>query len=73
MKGHIANTVLAVVHKAIMAPKFNRHTLHHQPNWKDWLAAEWIQLDNYAKQNMLRPHCNTPTDASIFFWVWLLF
>jgi hypothetical protein len=71
MRGHIANTVLAVVHKSIMGPKFNRHTLHQQLDWKDWLAAEWIQLDNYAKQNMFGTPCTVPIDAPIFFWVWL--
>jgi hypothetical protein len=50
MKGYIDSTVLAVIHKAIMGPKFNRHTLQNQLDWKDWLAAEWIQLDNYDKQ-----------------------
>jgi hypothetical protein len=30
MRGHIDNTVLAVVHKAITGPKFNRRTLQKQ-------------------------------------------
>jgi hypothetical protein len=42
MKGHIANTVLAVVHKTIMGPKFNRRTLQKQVDWKEWLVAEFI-------------------------------
>jgi hypothetical protein len=46
MKRHIDNTVLAVVHKAITGPKFNHRTLQKQLDWNDWLAAEWIQLDN---------------------------
>jgi hypothetical protein len=52
MRGNITNTVLAVVHKAITGPKSNHRTLQKQLDWKDWLAAEFIQLDNYAKQNM---------------------
>jgi hypothetical protein len=71
MRGHIKNTVLTVFHKAIMGPKFNRRTLQKQLDWKDWLTAEWIQLDNYAKQNMFGTPCTAPIYASIFFWVWL--
>jgi hypothetical protein len=52
MKRHIDNTVLAVVHKAITGPKFNRRTLQKKLDWNDWLAAEWIKLDNYDKQAM---------------------
>jgi hypothetical protein len=36
---HIDKTVLAVVHKAITGPKFNRRTLQKQLDWNDWLAA----------------------------------
>jgi hypothetical protein len=71
MLGHIANTVLAVAYQAIMGPKFNHHTLQNQLDWKDWLAAELIQLDNYAKQNMFGTPCTAPIDASVFFWAWL--
>jgi hypothetical protein len=39
MRGHIDNTVLAVVHKSITEPKFNRRTLQEQLDWNDWLAA----------------------------------
>jgi hypothetical protein len=39
MRGYIDNTVLAVVHKAIMCPKFNRHILQKHLDCKDWLAA----------------------------------
>jgi hypothetical protein len=70
-KGHIDSTVLVVVHKAITGPKFNHCTLQKQLDWKDWLIAEWIQLDNYDKQSMFGPPCTAPIDASIFFWVWL--
>jgi hypothetical protein len=69
MRGHIDNRVLAVVHKTITGPKFNRRTLHTQIEWKAWLAAEWIQLENYAKQNMFGNTCAAPIDESVFFWV----
>jgi hypothetical protein len=39
MRGHIDNTVLDVVHKAITGPKFNRRTLQKQLDWDDWFAA----------------------------------
>jgi hypothetical protein len=71
MRRHIDNTVLVVVHKAIMVPKFNRCTLQKQLDWNDWLAAEWIQLDNYDKQAMSGAPCTAPVDASVFYWVWL--
>jgi hypothetical protein len=73
MRGHIDNTVLAVVHKAITGPKFNRRTLQKQLDWNDWLAAEWIQLDNYDKQSMFGAPCTAPVDAPVFYWVWLYF
>jgi hypothetical protein len=71
MRGHIDNTVLAVVHKAIMGPKFNRRALQKQLDWNDWLVAEWIQLDNYDKQAMFEAPCTAPVDASVFYWVWV--
>jgi hypothetical protein len=71
MKRHIDNTFLAVVHKAITGPKFNRHTSQKQLDWNDWIPAEWIQLDNYNKQAMFGAPCTAPIDASFFYWVWL--
>jgi hypothetical protein len=71
MRGHIDNTVLAVVHKAITGPKFNHHTLQKRLDWNDWLAAELIQPDNYDKQAMFGDPCTAPVDASFFYWVWL--
>jgi hypothetical protein len=54
-----------------MGPKFNCRTLQKQLDWKDWLASEWIQLDNYANQNMFGTPCAAPIDVSVFFWIWL--
>jgi hypothetical protein len=71
MRGHIDNTVLAVVHKAITGPKFNHRTLQKQLDWNDWLAIEWIQLDNYDKQEMFGAPRTVPVHASVFYWVWL--
>jgi hypothetical protein len=71
VRGHIHNTVLTVVHKAIMGPKFNRSMLQKQLDWNEWLAIEWIQLDNYDKQKMFGTPCTAPVDASVFYWVWL--
>jgi hypothetical protein len=63
MRGHINNTVLDVVHKAIMGPKFNNRTLQKQLDWNYYLVAEWIQLDNYNKQAMFGAPCAAPVDA----------
>jgi hypothetical protein len=71
MRGHSDNTVLAVVHKAITGPMFNRRTFQKQLDRNDWLAAEWIQLDNYDKQEIFGAHCTAPVNASVFYWVWL--
>jgi hypothetical protein len=71
MRGHIDSNVLDVVHKAITGPKFNRCTLQKQLDWNDWLAAEWIQLDNYDNQTMFGYPCTAPVDASVFYWVLL--
>jgi hypothetical protein len=49
-KGNIDSTVIDVVHTSITGASFNGRTLQKQLDWKDWLAAEWIQLDNYDKQ-----------------------
>jgi hypothetical protein len=65
MRGRIDNMVLVVVHKVITGPKFSRRTLQKKLDWKDWIAAEWIQLDNYAKQNMCGAPCTAPIDAPI--------
>jgi hypothetical protein len=71
MHGHIKNTVLTVVHKAITGPKFNSHTSQKKLDWKDWITSEWIQLDNNATKNMFGDPCTAPIGTSIFFWVWL--
>jgi hypothetical protein len=71
MHGHIENTILKVVHKSVTGPKFNHHTLQKQLDRKDWLTAEWIQMENYAKKNICGAPCTAPIDASIFFWAWL--
>jgi hypothetical protein len=71
MRGHLDNMVLAVVHKAITGPKFNRRTLQKQLALKEWLTAECIQLYSNAKQNMFDTPCIAHIDASILFWVWL--
>jgi hypothetical protein len=70
MKRHISHAALAVIHKAVTGPKFNRRHLQQQLNWNEWKNAEWIQLEKYRKQNMFGPPCTAPIDASIFFWVW---
>jgi hypothetical protein len=71
MRGHIDNTVMDVVHKAITGPKFNCRTLQKQLDWNDWLAAESIQLDNYDKKAMFGDPCTAPVDASVFYWILL--
>jgi hypothetical protein len=67
MKSHITHTVQELVHKAITGPKFNRRSLQKQPDWPEWSDSEWIQLDNYDKQDMFGIPCTAPLDASIFF------
>jgi hypothetical protein len=60
MRGHIKNTVITLLLHLTETALLERLTL-----------SEWIQLDNYAKQNMCGAPRTAHIDASIFFWVWL--
>ena len=62
------------LHKDFSVPKASRLTrkgLQTQPDWLEWLAAEFHQLDQYAQQDMFGDPCPPPLDASIFHWVWI--
>ena len=53
------------------ASRLTRKGLQTQPDWLEWLAAEFHQLDQYAQQDMFGDPCPPPLDASIFHWVWI--
>ena len=62
------------LHTDFSIPKASRLTrkgLQSQPDWLEWLAAEFHQLYQYAQQDMFGDPCPPPLDASIFHWVWI--
>jgi hypothetical protein len=49
---------------------FTRRKLIRLPNWNDWEAGEFKQLDSMAKQEMYRNPCLPPKDAIILRQHW---
>ena len=52
-------------------PKLTRRYLRSQPDWDEWLAAEYKQHDQYDAQQMYGEPCSPPPGAAIFNWVWI--
>jgi len=67
---HIRNAC-AAVRKVATETKLHRRHLKKGPDWPEWQAAEWKQLDNYHKQGMFGIPTSAPALAAIFFWVWI--
>ena len=58
-------------------PKLTRRYLMKQTDWKDWEASEWLQLDQYHRQNMFTDPGPLPPDISDYsilpmIWVYLV-
>jgi hypothetical protein len=53
------------------AVKLTRRRLLLQPDWSDWEAAEFKQLDAYDSQGMFGTPTIPPPNASLFYWVWV--
>ena len=49
---------------------FTRRKLRRLPNWADWQAAEFKQLDSMAKQEMYGPPVSAPKDAIVLRQHW---
>ena len=46
----------------------------NRKDWKDWEASEWLQLDQYQRQNMFSVPGPLPTDLqdySVFPMIWV--
>ena len=59
------------------AQNFTRKQLMNQENWKEWEASEWLQLDQYERQNMFSKPGLIPTDIQDYsilpmIWVYLI-
>ena len=54
-----------------LAHRLTRKGLQSQLDWPEWQASEFVQLDQYAQQNMFGTPCSPPPGASVFHWVWI--
>jgi hypothetical protein len=50
--------------------KLTRGKLIKQPNWNEWLASEYMQLDQYDAQGMLGDPTKVGSEAAVFRTVW---
>jgi hypothetical protein len=41
-----------------------------QPNWNEWLASEYVQLDQYDSQGMFGDPMEVDSNAAVFHTVW---
>lgn len=61
--GNVLNMVTRVM-------KLTRGKLMRQDDWDAWHQAEFLQLDQYEKQNMFGTPCLPPSQSAIFNLVW---
>ena len=64
---------ITVINK-LSAQNFTRKQLMNRKDWKDWEASEWLQLDQYQRQNMFSVPGPLPTDLqdySVFPMIWV--
>ena len=47
-----------------------RKALIHANDWKEWEQAEWLQLNQYRRQNIFGEPCLLPANRRIFNLVW---
>jgi hypothetical protein len=50
--------------------KFTQGKLIKQPNWDEWLASKYMQLDQYDAQGMFGNPTAIDSDAAVFCMVW---
>ena len=67
---------LTVINK-MNAQNLTRKQLMNQTDWKDWEASEWLQLDQYQRQNMFSSPGPLPTNLEEYsilpmIWVYLV-
>ena len=56
---------------AAASRRLTRPGLQTQPEWVEWLRAEFEQLDSYATHGIFGAPCSPPHSAAIFQWVWI--
>jgi hypothetical protein len=61
--GGVLNTVTRVM-------KLTRGKLLKQPDWDEWRASEYLQLDQYDAQGMFGNPVEVDSDAAVFRTVW---
>lgn len=62
-EGDVLNVVTRVM-------KLTRGKLMKQDDWDKWHQAEFLQLDQYEKQNMFGAPCLPPSQSAVFDLVW---
>jgi len=50
--------------------KLTRRILLEQPDWDEWAASEFTQLDQYARQNMFGAPCPVTKKEAVFHLIW---
>jgi hypothetical protein len=59
------------VHNAVtFVMKLTRSKLMKQPDWNEWLASEYMQLDQYEAQGMFGDPTKVDSEAAVFHTVW---
>jgi hypothetical protein len=61
--GEVLNVVTRVM-------RLTRGKLLKQPDWDEWQASEYLQLDQYDAQGMFGPPVTMDEDMSVFHSVW---
>ena len=77
LSGEIDQTDHLTVVNKLNTHTFTRNQLRSQPDWKDWEASEWLQLDQYDRQNIFSKPGPLPTDIKDYsilpmIWVYLI-
>lgn len=59
------------VHNCVTsAHKLTRRLLLEQDDWPEWQESEFLQLDQYEKQNMFGTPCPIKDSAAVFHLIW---
>ena len=58
----LTNTVIHVASNTKPPTKLTRRTLQKRDDWNEWEASEFLQLDQYQKQDMFGPPGTAPVN-----------
>ena len=62
-EGGVVNCITRVL-------RLTRGKLLREPDWSDWQQSEWLQLDQYMKQNMFGQPVQRTSSMPVFHLVW---